>query len=1250
MGMQTNKQKVKSKVKPSTFVRPYEKNLAAKTAKFSLLALPFILLPNAFAQTDSETVYKETFSFTLSDIEFNDDASVKGTAFTETLIAQYQGKTVGLKDLQNIENQISAFYAQALNMKQVQIIVQLPQGNNDIVKINIHEPNKRIQKEVVQGPNIEAVAFSGNITLEANSILSIANAYTQKPYSLVNGLNLRKELKNLYAENGISATISIPEFDQITGDLYIHIEEGFVETLLEHPTEISSTDVTPPAPPKQSKPVKPLSKQTASHEVSKNVFLFKPAPKNWVEPTWLTNPTKVKTATTKAKAEKKVKAAPQSVSKPVNQPKESSVITTTSTQDVNIAPKTIINALPQAYEPETEFKETGLGFTLTNRSDDDLLILELVVDGQARSHSIDAYYDYMTDELFIPLGSLSQSLNFPITVDSKQGTLNGYFLNPNNTFSLNAQTKEIKIQGKIIDYPKSGLEFSNHEIYATPENIQAWFPLELNLIYAEQRLEVTSLTELPFQAFAKRRNIWENLKNNARTPHIDAPKHVIERKLISKPHLYGALNVGATKDTNDDITNIANLNMQATADVLQMTGHINANINKDIHDNVEVEEVKATLTQVDSAGNLLGFMNATQFELGDVNFQTQPLLNTQSSGRGLFITNKSINAIRDPDNFSLTGNAPAGWDVEIYQNDLILDFQTVDTNGEYSFTALPLRRGENQFTVKIYGPNGETREYTETYYLGSGTLKQGEFNYDLIATESSSNLFENDETSKDDGLASISAEYGVFKNFSILTGAFSGDIYGEEQTAFTTGVRTALWNTDIQADYITQSNEANAYQLNLRRNLSPTADISLNYKAYDGYLQADNPTKSSYGITLNKNFMFEYMPNIQAQLSVDQEELLTGENRTVIQNQLGTKLSGFHLTNELNTTLRENVDPTYTGTFSVSYKPLNDYDLRARTNYRITEDEAKINQFTFGLNGRLNETTTIRGDLTQTFNKGLDTTALNSQVSWRLNKIDLGFNLGSDDQGNMNASINLSTHLLPENDSYTFKNSQNAGYGGVQATLKAFIDENNNNSYDAGEQTLEDILFQYKKRGRITRTNEKGIATINGLTPYADNIVSVDLLSVKDIYIKPVNENINIVGKPYQSGYIDFPMQYLGEVTGNIEYVEGNTRQPMSGLLLTITNQEGEVISESVSEFDGYYIFTEVPTGTYHIKPLLNSELKEDTLPIKPIEIKITKNQPYIDVPTLQITAKEQTATQVMDDALLNMQNEAMELQKPLTE
>lgn len=1115
--------RTRSKATPCPFVRPYEKKITAKTIKFSLLALPFMLTPNTFAQTQSELIYTETFSFTLTDIEFNESASIYGNAFTSTLVSQFKGQKVNLKDLQSIENQITAFYAQALNLKNIQVIVQLPQKGDGVVKVNINEPTASAPQSPAQAPRVEAVAFSGSITLDANSVLSIANAYTQKPYSLVNSLNLRKELKTLYSENNISATISIPEFDQTTGDLYIHIEEGIVQEY----TDTSPAETLPAQEKNQKEKaevVQPIQ-QPKQYEVSKNLFLLKPAPKNWKEPKWLTQPAKSKTS---------AKKKPQ----PKAQPKAKA----TEKTDKTTKPQNVV--------------------------------------------------------------AVTTAVVTPTTLQSQE--------NSTTPVKSTLQLNEDKSSAYGISKPRT-----THEI---------------NLIYSEPRLAELSSKVSPIQAFAQRRNIWGTLK--------DKNLHVQNNTNNANAHFYGALKIGAKKDTNNEITNNANLNIQGSANVMNMTGHINANITKSNQEDLQVEEVKANLTQVDSEGNLLGFMNAKQFELGDIHFQTQPLLNTKSKGRGLMVTNKSVNTIRDPDNFKLTGNAPAGWDVEVYQNNFILDFQTVDTNGEYNFTALPLKLGENNFTIKVYGPNGEKREYTETYVLDSGKIKQGAFYYDIIATESSNSLYKNEEASNDDGLASLSMEYGLLNNFSVLTGAFAGDLYGEEQTAYTAGVRTKFLNTDIQADYIAQSDEATAYQLSLRRHLGKTADISINYKMYDGYLQKNNPIKSSYGVVANKEFAFEDAPSIHTQLAVNQQELLTGNNQTVFQNQIGTKLANFHITNALSATISDHIDNTYTGAFAVSYKPSSRYNVRAKTNYRISEETTKINQLTLGLNAHLNKTTTMRGDLTQTFDKGIDKTTLNSEVSWHLDNLNLGFNLGGDNQGNMNAGINLSTHLLPEDDSYSFNSSGIIQQNNVNTTLRAFLDANNNNQYDAGEKTLKDVVFKHKKQGYTARTNKDGLATLKGLKPHGEHIISVDLLSVRDIYIKPVHENINVANTSFQQSYIDFPMQYLGEVTGRIEYFENEMRRPMNGITMTLKNSKGEIVAESMSELDGYYTFTQVPTGTYTLMPLLPSELMKNTQPIQPLQVNINQKTLNLKVPNLQIYARIKTAEQLMDDAILNMQNE----------
>ena len=876
---------------------------------------------------------------------------------------------------------------------------------------------------------------------------------------------------------------------------------------------------------------------------------------------------------------------------------------------------------------------------LTNRTEDDLLILELNVDGKKLSTGIETYYDYTTEELFLPLGSLSKSLNFPMNVQSKKGKMSGFFLDPENTFELNASEQTIKVADKKLTYPQKGIEFSNTEIFATPENIAAWFPLQIKLIYAEQRLEISSLTELPFQAYAKRRGIWENLKEKNKPKTLNAPTKVLKRGLISEPHIYGALNQVFTKSTKNEYDSNTDLNLQATADILQMTGHFNAQISHSDDTQIELDEVKATLTQVDSNGKLLGFLKSTQFELGDVDFQTPPLLSTNSSGRGVFVSNKDINAIRDPDNFVLTGNAPAGWDVEVYQNGLILDFQEVENNGSYSFTALPLKAGQNTFNVKIYGPNGEQEEYVETYFLGSETIKKGEFNYDFIATESSQDLISTQKQESSGGLISLSTEYGLLRNLSVTGGLFAGEIYRKKTEAATLGLRTALWGTDLRIDYISQKNDPSAYQINLRRNLSSNTDISLNHLNYKNYDAGDNPVDKSFGVTLNHNFSFKFNPNIQTQISYEKEQLLIGTERDLIKTRVGTQIYGINLTNELDATIKKDTDTNYNGTLSASAQ-FNNIDFRTRASYQIENEDIDLSQVTLGLNGQIDKNINLRSSITQAFEKGLDTTNIDSQISWRIKQADIGFNIGGNSEGNIRAGFNLSSHFVPESAGYKFKNSQIASYGGVQVDLRAFLDDNNNKIFDEGEKVLENTIFHYKKRGRIARTNSKGIATLTGLTPYIDNIILVDLLSIKDIYIKPINEKVNVVGEPYQQGLVDFPMRLEGELGGTIKYIEDIDTMPLSGIRIKLKNMNDVTIAETISEFDGYFLFTNIPMGSYTLN--LNKQDLEALNRVVSIEtpkvIKLNKDQPFKD--GFDVLVKAKTSNSLFNETILKMQKE----------
>mgnify|MGYP000067757766 FL=1 len=142
-------------------------------------------------------------------------------------------------------------------------------------------------------------------------------------------------------------------------------------------------------------------------------------------------------------------------------------------------------------------------------------------------------------------------------------------------------------------------------------------------------------------SYGKRMNIERHL-----TASADNGKH-------SGPEIYTALNLNNKSDTPNT------LNIQAKANMLGMASHLNASV-EDRDNTVNLDNVKATFTKLDSNGSMLGSFNAKQIEVGDITFQTQPLLNSNKTGRGVFVTNQELNAIRDPNNFQLSGNAPAG--------------------------------------------------------------------------------------------------------------------------------------------------------------------------------------------------------------------------------------------------------------------------------------------------------------------------------------------------------------------------------------------------------------------------------------------------------------------------------------------------------------------------------------------------------------------------------------------------------------
>ncbi len=112
-------------------------------------------------------------------------------------------------------------------------------------------------------------------------------------------------------------------------------------------------------------------------------------------------------------------------------------------------------------------------------------------------------------------------------------------------------------------------------------------------------------------------------------------------------------------------------------------------------------------------------------------------------------------------------------------------------------------------------------------------------------------------------------------------------------------------------------------------------------------------------------------------------------------------------------------------------------------------------------------------------------------------------------------------------------------------------------------------------------TNEGGRTVIDGLTPYKPVLVRLDEGSLGDPYLAPGTAGMVIVPRPGVPLEVELPVSRSGEVEGLLLSTSG---YEMQGVQLELVDARGAVVAETISEFDGFFLFDRVPYGTYQLR------------------------------------------------------------------
>ena len=147
------------------------------------------------------------------------------------------------------------------------------------------------------------------------------------------------------------------------------------------------------------------------------------------------------------------------------------------------------------------------------------------------------------------------------------------------------------------------------------------------------------------------------------------------------------------------------------------------------------------------------------------------------------------------------------------------------------------------------------------------------------------------------------------------------------------------------------------------------------------------------------------------------------------------------------------------------------------------------------------------------------------------------------------------------------------------------MNKNNNKLFDKGDEPIQGAEVNAEQAYKKAKTNGEGIAFLTGLPKYNPTDITLKTESLEDPFWEPSLKGNSIVPRPGHVEILDIPVVVTGEIDGTL-LIENKTGEKtrLKHMPVQLVDKSGQVIQETKSEYDGFYLFMKVPPGDYFVR------------------------------------------------------------------
>ncbi len=776
------------------------------------------------------------------------------------------------------------------------------------------------------------------------------------------------------------------------------------------------------------------------------------------------------------------------------------------------------------------------------------------------------------EKLYLSVTDAFNFLKIKNTATPGFDSISGFFINQQAPYFIDRLNNQIVYQEKVFNIKPGDMIRTETNLYLKSNYFGEIFGLQCTFNFRSLSVTLNTKIELPvireMRQEQMRRNINQlkgEIKADTTIQRTNPLFHfgVADWSAISSQQLEGRI------DTR----------LSLTLGSVVAGGEMNVTLNYNNNTPFEKKQQYYHWRHVNNNHQALRQVLAGKIATGATSSLYSPVVGVQ-------FTNTPTTFRRSFGAYTLSDFTEPGWLVELYVNNVLVDYIKADASGFFSFD-VPLVYGNTEVKLQYYGPWGEEHSKAQNISIPFNFLPVGEFEY-----KASAGVVEDGDNSL---FSRTAFNYGLSHRMTIGGGMeyLSSISQGTAMPFLNTSFRLAS-SLLISGEY-TYGVRAKGI-LNYR--MPSNMQFELNYTKYKKGQQAINynyleERKLALSMPIRGKHFAAFSRLTLNQIVMPQTKYSTAELL------LSGALMGIN-TNFTTYSLLSDLGQTYTySNLSLSFKLPGRIVLTPQAQFDY--NNAKFISMKCGLEKHLFK----NGFMNLSYERNFKSDFSNIEVGFRyeLPFAQTGFSARRSNGSTTLVQSASGSLMMDAKTDYVGATSRvSSGKGGM--VLLPFLDLNCNGQREPGEPKAYGLNV-HLNGGHIETSEKDTSIRVLDLEPYTDYLVTLDGTNFDNIAWQMQKKTFRVSINPNMFKRVEVPVAVVGEAAGTVYLKNGSGKKGQGRVIINFYRKDSSLAARTLSESDGYFSYLGLAPGEYEAR-IDTTQLNKLNWAVSPLSINFT--------------------------------------------